>query len=136
MEGFSFTGLSASVQNGGKIKFQNAVISFEWLGIFQNFCAFDILVVSSFRNFYQISYNNKNKIWRELSDVIFPPKMPKSEKHNNVFFFGMVCSILLHNFKCIALKLKKINKSERFLCHICPPCVILPDVPTFAFLSH
>ena len=36
----------------------------------------------------------------------------------------MVSSILLHNFKCIALKLKKINKSERFLCHICPPCVI------------
>ena len=30
----------------------------------------------------------------------------------------MVSSILLQNFKGIALKLKKMNKGERFRCHI------------------
>ena len=34
----------------------------------------------------------------------------------------MVISILLHNFKCIALKLEKINKGERFLCHMTTVC--------------
>ena len=34
----------------------------------------------------------------------------------------MVSSILLQNFKCIALKLEKINKGERFLCHMTTVC--------------
>ena len=33
----------------------------------------------------------------------------------------MVSSILLQDFKWIALKLKKMNEGERFWCHICPP---------------
>ena len=33
----------------------------------------------------------------------------------------MVSSILLQDFKWIALKRKKMNEGERFLCHICPP---------------
>ena len=33
----------------------------------------------------------------------------------------MVSSILLQDFKWIALKRKKMNEDERFLCHICPP---------------
>ena len=87
-------------------------------------------MVSSFRNYHWISYNNKNKIWRELSDVISPPKMPKSEKQKKHTFFLMVSSILLQHFKRIALKLKNINKGERFfMSH-------MPTVCSFARCSY
>ena len=45
----------------------------------------------------------------------FPAKMPKFEEQNTCVFFGMVSSILLQDFKWIALKLKKMNEGERFL---------------------
>ena len=70
----------------GKLNFQNA-ISCEWMVKFRFFFFnFDILMVISFRNHHQISYNTKNKIWRELCEILFLPKIPKSEKQKTYNF--------------------------------------------------
>ena len=52
----------------------------------------------------------------------FSRKNAKIWKTKKIRFFGMASSILLQNFKWIALKLKKMNKSRRrFWCHIYLP---------------
>ena len=69
-----------------------------------------------------MSHNNKNKIWRKLCDVIFPPKMPKSEKQKHVHFFWNGEFYIVAKFQVNCVKNKRMNKGRRFWCHICPPC--------------
>ena len=88
--------------NGRKFKFKNA-ISFEWIGIFQIFFTFDIPVVTSFRDHHQISHNTKNKIWRELCDVIFPQNL-KNKKHT---FFWNSKLYIVTKFQVNCVKTKK-----------------------------
>ena len=81
----------------GKFKFKNA-ISLEWIGIFQFFFTFDILVVTSFRNHHYISHNTKTKFGGN-SVTSFSRQKCQNLKNENVRFFGVVISILLQNFK-------------------------------------
>ena len=117
---FSAILLLKIAQNGGKFKFKNA-ISFEWIGIFQNFFTltslwwflsetiirYPIILKKKFGGNFVTSFSRKNaKMW----------------KTKNIRFFGMASSIGLQNFKWIALKLKKMDKGRRrFWCHICLP---------------
>ena len=53
-----------------------------------------------------MSYNTKNKIWREFCDLIFPPKMQnlKNEKHT---ILGNGEFYILTNFQVYCAKTKK-----------------------------
>ena len=47
----------------------------------RNVFSFEILVARTLRNRHVITHGTKNKeIWNQLFNVIFVPKMPKSEK--------------------------------------------------------
>ena len=66
-------------------------------------------MVISFRNHHQISYNTKNKIWRELCEIIFPPKIPNSEKQKTYNFreYALV--------DCASIILSIIQQNEDYL---------------------
>ena len=53
-----------------------------------------------------MSYNTKNKIWREFCDLIFPPKMQKSEKQKHTIL-GNGEFYILTNFQVYCAKTKK-----------------------------
>ena len=74
---------------------------------FKKIFTFGILVVSYFRNYHQISYNAKNKIWRELCDLIYPPKMPKSENQKNHTILRNGVFYIVANFQVNCIKTKK-----------------------------
>ena len=84
------------VTNGGKLNFQNA-ISFEWIGVFENFSLLTSLwwVLSETIIRYPIilKQNLAGTLWHQ-----FPAKMPKSEKpktHNFREWWVLYCCKIL-----------------------------------------
>ena len=107
----------------GKLNFQNA-ISFEWMVKFRFFFLnFDILMVISFRNHHQISYNTENKIWRELCEILFPPKIPKSEKQKHTILGNSEFKIVA-NFEVNCVKTKKDEWKWAFLMSHMPTVLV------------
>ena len=82
------------------------------INIFQFFFKFEILITRSFRNRYKISHNTESKIWCQLCVITFPAKTVKNGKTKMLTFYRMTSSILLQNFRVIALKLNKLLKFE------------------------
>jgi len=55
-----------------------------------------------------MSHNAESKIWRQLCDAIFPAKNVKMGKTEIMKFYRMTSSILLPNYRVIALKRNKL----------------------------
>ena len=91
-----------SDKNGGKLNFQNAIFWMDWY-ISKNFSPLTslrwLLLETIIRYPIIQKQNLAGTLWRH-----FPAKNAKIWKTKNVRFFGMVISILLQNFKWIALK--------------------------------
>ena len=87
------------------------------------FFNFDILMVISFRNHHQISYNTENKIWRELCEILFPPKIPKSEKQKHTILGNSEFKIVA-NFQVNCVKTKKDEWKWAFLMSHMPTVLV------------
>ena len=90
---------------------------------FDFFFNFDILMVISFRNHHQISYNTENKIWRELCEILFPPKIPKSEKQKHTIL-GNIEFKIVANFQVNCVKTKKDEWKWAFLMSHMPTVLV------------
>ena len=102
-----------SDKNGGKLNFQNAIFWMDWYisKHFSPLTSLRWLLLETIIRYPIIQKQNlAGTLWRH-----FPAKNAKIWKS------GMVISILLQNFKWIALKPVKINKGRGFWCRICPP---------------